>query len=66
MENHGSWREYIEALKSEWIGKQVMYDGKQYTIADVDYNGVLHIDKPSEHNMTTAVFMPYDAEKALI
>lgn len=45
-----TYKEYIEKLKAEWIGKKVMYDGKVYTISHVDYNGVLHIDKPSEHN----------------
>ena len=61
-----TWREYIDKLKKEWIGKKVMYDGTPHTIVDVDYNGILHIDLPTEHNKTSAVFFPYEAEKALI
>ena len=60
------YSDYIAKLKAEWIGKKVMYDGKVYTICHVDYNGVLHIDKPSEHNETTAAFLPYQAAQALV
>lgn len=63
---YGSWKQYIEALTDEWIGKRVQYEGKIYTIVKVDYNGILHIDKPSEYNWTTAAFEPHEAEKALI
>lgn len=60
------WKDYIERLKAEWIGKKVEFDNDIYTIVDVDYNGVLHIDKPTAHNKTTAAYLDYEAEKHLI
>lgn len=61
-----AWKDYIESLKVELGGKKVMYDGKPYTIALVDYNGIVHIDKPSAYNKTTAVYNPYEARKNLV
>lgn len=61
-----TWKEHIERLKRDWIGKKVMYRDRVHTIVDVDYNGILHIDLPSEHNMTTAVFDEIDVKEALI
>jgi hypothetical protein len=60
------YRDYIEKLRSEFVGKRIMYEGKCYTVAMVDYNGIIHIDKPTEHNKTTAVYEPCEARKALI
>ena len=60
------WKDYIYALKKDYVGKKVLVDGKQYTIVDVDYNGILHIDKPSEHNKTTAMFSAADVQKFII
>ena len=60
------WKDYIARLKKEWIGKKVYFENLIYTIVDVDYNGVLHIDKKSQHNDTTAVYMPYEAEQNLV
>ena len=61
-----AWKDQIEALKAEWTGKKVTYDGKVYTVVNVDYNGILHIDKSSEHNPTTAVYEPHEAKKSLV
>ena len=61
-----TWKEHIERLKRDWIGKKVMYRDRVHTIVDVDYNGILHIYLPSEHNMTTAVFDEIDVKEALI
>lgn len=63
---YGSWKAYIEALKAEFIGKNVSYEGKTYNIVDVDYNGIIHINRPTEYNKTTAVYEPHEARKALI
>lgn len=60
------WSEYIKKLRTEFVDKKVMYEGKIYRIACVDYNGIVHIDKPSEHNDTTAVYDPYEARKYLV
>lgn len=49
------YSEYIEARKKYWIGKKVWYDADIYTVVDVDYNGMLLIDKPSRYAETTAV-----------
>ena len=60
------WKDYITRLKKEWIGKKVYFENLIYTIVDVDYNGVLHIDKKSQYNDTTAVYMPYEAKQNLV
>lgn len=51
----GTWKEYINKLKKEWIGKSIMYENKKYNVVDVDYNGILLIDKKAIHTDTTAV-----------
>ena len=53
--NHGTWKEYINELKNEWIGKIVEYEGEKYNVVDVDYNGMLLIDKKAICTETTAV-----------
>lgn len=61
------YSDYIAKLRKCWIGKKVRYtDGKIYTIVDVDYNGILHIDKPTEHTETTAAYNPHTAMQALV
>ena len=49
------YREHIEKLRKEWTGKAVMFEGKEYKVMGVDYNGMLLIDKPSQYNETTAI-----------
>lgn len=51
----GTYREWIESLKKKWIGKKVTYQDKTYKVIDVDYNGMLLIDKVAMHTDTTAV-----------
>jgi len=51
----GTYKQYIAIRKSEWIGRRVIYDGDTYTVVDVDYNGLLLIDKPARFTPTTAV-----------
>lgn len=51
----GTWKEYINNLKAEWIGKSVRYEKETYNVVDVDYNGMLLIDKKALHTDTTAV-----------
>ena len=41
-----TYNEWIEQLKKEWIGKTVSYQGEQFKVVNVDYNGTLWIDKP--------------------
>ena len=62
----GTWKERIEALRTEFVGKKVKYEGKEYTIAAVDYNGIIHIDKPAKHTATTAVYEAYEARANLL
>ena len=57
------WRERIKAMKSEWIGKKVLFNGNEYTVVDVDYNGALLIDMKAEFTATTAV-LPTQVELA--
>lgn len=42
-----AYRDYIKQMKKEWIGKKVHYNGFEYTVVDVDYNGSLMIDRPN-------------------
>lgn len=48
-----TYREYIDELRNEWVGKIVMYENKKYTVVDVDYNGALLIDKKARFTDTT-------------
>lgn len=56
-----TWKEYIEELKNEWVGKKVVFEGAVYTVVDVDYNGVLMINKKGKYTETTAAFTPAHA-----
>ena len=35
----GTWKGYIEKLKKEWIGKEVIFENEKHKVVDVDYNG---------------------------
>ena len=50
-----TWKEYIDNMKEKWVGKEVTYDKKTYHVVDVDYNGLLLIDRKTRFNDTTAV-----------
>lgn len=50
-----AYRDMIEEMRKEWTGKEVTFDGKKYTVVDVDYNGALLINKPARFTETTAV-----------
>lgn len=50
-----TYREYIEELKRKWIGKIVEFESKRYNVVNVDYNGMLLIDKKSTYLPSTAV-----------
>lgn len=54
-EEMGTWKEYIDKLKSQWIGKEVVYENEKHRVVDVDYNGLLLIDKKARMTDTTAV-----------
>lgn len=51
----GTWKEYIEKLKTQWIGKEVVFENEKHKVVDVDYNGALLIDKKARMTDTTAV-----------
>ena len=51
----GTWKEYNKKKKKHWIGKKVEFEGTSYVVVDVDYNGVLYINKPARFTDTTAV-----------
>lgn len=57
-----TYREYIERMRSEWVGKKVRFEGEVYNVVDVDYNGMLLIDKKAQYTDTTAV-ATYHIEK---
>lgn len=50
-----TFKEYIATLKRWYIGVRVLYEGKEYTVVDVDANAALLIDKPDQFKETTAV-----------
>lgn len=50
-----SYQEYMRSMYAKYIGAQVRYNGRLYKVIDVDYNGMLLIDIPSDHAETTAV-----------
>jgi hypothetical protein len=50
-----SYKNYIEAKRQKYVGTKAYWEGELYTIVKVDYNGVLHIDKPGQFTDTTAV-----------
>lgn len=54
-EDMGTWKEHIDKLKSHWIGKEVVYENEKHRVVDVDYNGLLLIDKKARMTDTTAV-----------
>lgn len=49
------WRDYITSLRNEWVGRTVEYDGQNYKVLDVDYNGALLINKKARFTDDTAV-----------
>lgn len=51
----GTYKEYIENLKKEWVGQTVIYENEKYNVIDVDYNGFLLINKKAVFTDTTAV-----------
>ena len=51
----GTGKGYIEKLKKEWIGKEVIFENEKHKVVDVDYNGALLIDKKARMTDTTAV-----------
>lgn len=61
-----TYKDYIAGLKDKFIGRKVEWNGKAYNIVDVDYNGIIHIDRPTAYNATTAVYEAYEAGKHLI
>ena len=54
-EDMGTYKEWIESLKREWIGKHIKFEDGIYNVVDVDYNGFLLIDRKALYTETTAV-----------
>ena len=51
----GLYRDWIAELKRKWVTKKVIYEGKEYGVVDVDYNGGLLVEKRNRYNETTSV-----------
>lgn len=49
------YKKYIANMRQSWIGKRVVYEDMAYDVIDVDYNGMLLINRPTQFNDTTAV-----------
>ena len=50
-----SYKDLVNKEREYWIGRRVGFEGRQYTVVDVDYNGSLLIDKKAQFTDTTAV-----------
>ena len=51
-----TYAQYIKNLRERWIGKTVIYNnGVSYKVVDVDYNGAILIDRPTELKKDTAI-----------
>lgn len=50
-----AYKDYIASLKRRWVGRRVTLEDGEYTVVDVDYNGMLLIDKPAQYTDTTAI-----------
>ncbi len=50
-----TYREWIESLKGEWIGKHVKFEDGIYNVVGVDYNGFLIVDRKARYTETTVV-----------
>ena len=58
-----TWSEYIEKIEKKYIGRKVKYEDKIYTVVgiDVDYNGVILIDKHGKSAPTSAIaLLPHE------
>ena len=55
-----TWKEFIEKERKKYIGRKVEYEDKIYTVVDVDYNGVILIDKHGEFTPDTAIGLPIE------
>lgn len=55
-----TWKEFIEKERKKYIGRKVKYDDKIYTVVDVDYNGVILIDKHAKFTPATAIGLPIE------
>lgn len=59
-----AYKDYIKQMKEKWIGKKVHYNGFEYTVVDVDYNGSLMIDRPNYY--CDSLILPTTAVDALM
>ena len=57
------YKNRIAELRNEYIGKKIEYAGKIYTVVNVDYNGIIHINKPAQFTETTAIYDTTEAKK---
>lgn len=49
------YKKYIANMRQQWVGKRAVYEDMAYDVIDVDYNGMLLINRPTQFNDTTAV-----------
>lgn len=61
-----AWRDRIETARKALVGKKVRYKDEVYNIVDVDYNGMVLIDKPAKFTDTTAMFDIWTVNSALV
>ena len=55
MDFKKDYSQWIAERRQKWIGEKVVYQGVEYTVIDVDYNGALLINKKAQFTDTTAV-----------
>ena len=50
-----TYKEYHQKEREHFTGLRITYKGEPHTIVDVDYNGALLIDLPTQYTSTTAI-----------
>lgn len=40
-EDMGTWKEHIDKLKSQWIGKEVVYENEKHKVVDVELQRIV-------------------------
>ena len=55
VEHRGLYKDWVLKIKEQYVGKEVIYENNKYKVVDVDYNGMLLIDKKAIFTDLTAV-----------
>ena len=51
----GFLRDNIKGLHNEYVGRKILYGGREYTVVDIGHDGSLIINKGTRDSETTAI-----------